>query len=124
MRYKVRPPESSINQKPKVAKEKIPINDIEMVGIPTEANKVISGKVTHNPNQEPLEEYLGKLLKKGETFYSASTFSKIKPGKVYEYSNIGAALCALVIESAANKPFNMAGNLLYYLDILFSQQAS
>lgn len=66
------------------------------------------GLYYQNPSKEwmPLDEYLGKLLKKDETFYSASTFSKIKPGKVYEYSNIGAALCALVIESAANKPFH------------------
>ncbi len=39
-------------------------------------------------------------------FYNSSTFSKRKPVEVYEYSNIGAALCALVIESASDRPFN------------------
>ncbi len=61
-----------------------------------------------NPSKDwiPLAEYLGKLLQKDEVFYNTSTFSDIKPGELYEYSNIGAALCAFVIESAANKSFN------------------
>lgn len=61
-----------------------------------------------NPSKNwmPLAEYLGNLLVKNKAFYNTSTFSKRKPGEVYEYSNIGAALCALVIESASNKPFN------------------
>ncbi|MFT5916249.1 MAG: CubicO group peptidase (beta-lactamase class C family) [Flammeovirgaceae bacterium] len=61
-----------------------------------------------NPAKDwiPLAEYLSKILKKEEAFYNASTFSKTKPGEVYEYSNIGTALCALVIESATGKPFN------------------
>lgn len=61
-----------------------------------------------NPSKDwmPLGEYLNKLLIKNKAFYNTSTFSKNKPGEVYEYSNIGAALCALVIESASNKPFN------------------
>jgi len=60
-----------------------------------------------NPSTDwiPLSQYLEKILQKNEEFYSASTFAKRKPGDFYEYSNIGAALCALLIESAAKKPF-------------------
>ncbi|GAA4895237.1 serine hydrolase domain-containing protein [Flaviramulus aquimarinus] len=66
------------------------------------------GLYYQNPSKNwiPLKEYLGKILQKDGLFYNASTFSKRKPGAVYEYSNIGAALCALVIESATKKPFN------------------
>lgn len=53
-----------------------------------------------------LAEYLPKILKKDGDFYSPSTFSERKPGELREYSNIGAALCALVIEYASHKPFN------------------
>ncbi len=61
-----------------------------------------------NPSKKwmPLAEYLSKILKEGEAFYNTSTFSKRKPGEEREYSNIGAALCALVIEYASNEPFN------------------
>lgn len=61
-----------------------------------------------NPSTDwmPLLDYLRSILKQGEPFYTASTFSKNKPGELYEYSNVGAALCALIIESASGKPFN------------------
>ncbi|SMG28845.1 CubicO group peptidase, beta-lactamase class C family [Marivirga sericea] len=61
-----------------------------------------------NPSDDwkPLDAYLKKILVNNEEFYDASTFAKRKPGTKYEYSNIGAALCALVIESAVKKPFD------------------
>lgn len=61
-----------------------------------------------NPSKEwlPLDAYLAKLLVKDSVFYNMSTFSNRKPGTLREYSNIGAALCALVVESASKKPFN------------------
>lgn len=61
-----------------------------------------------NPSKNwmSLAEYLRKVLKKDDAFYNVSTFAKRKPGVLREYSNIGAALCALVIEYATNTPFN------------------
>lgn len=61
-----------------------------------------------NPSKNwmSLAEYLSNILQKDEAFYSVSTFSKRKPGALREYSNVGAALCALVIEFATHKPFN------------------
>jgi len=66
------------------------------------------GLYYQNPSTDwiPLNEYLMKILNKDDEFYIASTFANRKPGDFYEYSNIGAALCALVIEYAAKKPFH------------------
>ncbi|WP_338815332.1 serine hydrolase domain-containing protein [Bernardetia sp. Wsw4-3y2] len=61
-----------------------------------------------NPSNNwiPLEEYLAKILVKGNELYDTATYANRKPNEIYEYSNIGAALCALVIESVAKKPFH------------------
>ena len=61
-----------------------------------------------NPSKEwvSLSKYLEKILDKNGELYDASTFANRKSGETYEYSNIGAALCAFVIECAAKKPFN------------------
>ncbi|MCF1192101.1 beta-lactamase family protein [Mangrovimonas sp. AS39] len=66
------------------------------------------GLYYQNPSEDwiPLSQYLEKLLDKGGALYDASTFANRKPGEVYEYSNIGTALCALVIEYASKQPFN------------------
>lgn len=66
------------------------------------------GTYYQNPSKDEvsLEAYLGKLLQKDGSFYDASSFANRKPGELREYSNIGAALCALVIESASKQPFN------------------
>ncbi|WP_375562100.1 serine hydrolase domain-containing protein [Bernardetia sp. OM2101] len=54
----------------------------------------------------PLSEFLEKILHKDSEWFKKETFANRKPGEFNEYSNIGAALCALVIESAAKTPFN------------------
>jgi len=66
------------------------------------------GLYYQNPSRKwmPLSKYLKELLNKNGEFYNVSSFSKRKPGEIYEYSNSGAALCALVIEYATNRPFN------------------
>jgi len=78
-------------------------DDIEL----TENLRERYGLYYQNPSTDwvPLNQYLEKVLQKGDEFYTASTFAERKPGSFYEYSNIGAALCALIIESAAKKPF-------------------
>lgn len=58
----------------------------------------------------PLAKYLQKILQRGEAFYVDSTFADRKPGDLREYSNIGAALCALVIESASQQKFDAFTN--------------
>lgn len=61
-----------------------------------------------NPSEKwiPLAQYLNNLLEVGQEFYNESSFSKNKPGEIREYSNIGAALCALVVESASKQSFD------------------
>ena len=61
-----------------------------------------------NPSKDwvSLSKYLEKILDKNGELYDTSTFANRKSGETYEYSNIGAALCAFVIECAAKKPFN------------------
>ena len=61
-----------------------------------------------NPSKNwmSLSQYLFNLLDKEGVFYTTSTYANRKPGLIYEYSNIGAALCALIVESVAKKPFN------------------
>lgn len=51
-----------------------------------------------------LEFMQNSLISTGK-WYSQKTFSSSKPGEVYEYSNIAATLCALVIESATRQDY-------------------
>lgn len=65
------------------------------------------GLYYQNPAEDwmPLADYLVKLLQAGEQWYEPTTYANWAPGDQFEYSNIGTALCALVVESAANMPF-------------------
>ncbi len=47
-----------------------------------------------------IEEYLKNMLDANGKWYSKDAFSKNQPGKIYEYSNVGASLAALVLEKA------------------------
>ena len=62
-----------------------------------------------NPSSDwvSLAAYMNKLLAKDGDLYHVSTFANRKPGDVFEYSNTGAALCALVIENAAKQELNL-----------------
>ncbi len=53
-----------------------------------------------------LADYMSKILKKDGEYYEAKTFANRKPGELFEYSNIGAALCGLIIEYASKQSFN------------------
>ncbi len=66
------------------------------------------GSYYQNPSNSwlPLADYLSNLLQEEGKFYSPTTFANRKAGEVHEYSNVGAALCALVIESATKKSFH------------------
>lgn len=61
-----------------------------------------------NPSKDwkPLETYLASHFDKSDAKYDTTTFANRKPGTVFDYSNVGAALCALVIESASGEPFD------------------
>ena len=54
----------------------------------------------------PLGEFLEKYLRRGGEYFSTANFINKKPGLIYEYSNVGAALAAYVIEKAAQMPYS------------------
>ena len=49
--------------------------------------------------------FMQNSLNSDGKWFSSAIFSKDKPGEKYEYSNIGAALCALIIESATGEDY-------------------
>lgn len=55
----------------------------------------------------PMAIYLAGYLKDTGPYYHEENYIKFKPGERYNYSNIGATLCALVIEQAVGVPFDL-----------------
>lgn len=53
-----------------------------------------------------LEDFLTNLLDAGGEWNSKEAFSKRKPGSIYEYSNVGASLAALVLEKAVGTSYD------------------
>lgn len=56
-------------------------------------------------NNIPLSDFMRNSLTEKGKWYSKNTFLNAKPGEKREYSNIAAALCALVIESATGQDY-------------------
>ncbi len=50
--------------------------------------------------------FLEHILNKNGTWYKKKNFIKKKPGEIFEYSNLGAGLAALVLQNAVNEPFH------------------
>ena len=50
--------------------------------------------------------YLKKVLPANGEWYKKDGFLKNKPGEIFEYSNVGATLAALVLEIATGKPYD------------------
>lgn len=50
-------------------------------------------------------DFLENILSKKGAWYKKKNFIKKKPGEIFEYSNIGAGLAALVLQNAVNQPF-------------------
>jgi CubicO group peptidase (beta-lactamase class C family) len=53
-----------------------------------------------------IEEFLNNILNSNGKWYSKEGFSKRRPGTIYEYSNIGATLAALVLEKATGVSYD------------------
>jgi CubicO group peptidase (beta-lactamase class C family) len=54
----------------------------------------------------PMDAFLKNILEKDAVWYKKDGFLKNKPGEIFEYSNIGATLVALVIEKATGKKYD------------------
>jgi CubicO group peptidase (beta-lactamase class C family) len=53
-----------------------------------------------------MEDFLKNVLTKNGKWFKPNTFSDHKPGEIYEYSNMGATLAALVLEKATGEKFD------------------
>ena len=53
-----------------------------------------------------MENFLINVLTENGKWYKPNTFSEYKPGQIYEYSNMGATLAALVLEKATGQKFD------------------
>lgn len=53
----------------------------------------------------PMQSFLKNVLAK-DGIWNKNSFSAQRPGQSYEYSNVGTALAALVIEQATGQPFD------------------
>lgn len=66
-----------------------------------------------------LADFLQKRFDKSGEWYNSDIYLNKRPNEVYEYSNIGSALCAYVIELATGIPYNdfTRQNILKPLDM-------
>ena len=53
-----------------------------------------------------IDQFLQNILVQGGTCNTKETYSNYKPGSIYEYSNIGTTLAALVLEKATGERFD------------------
>ncbi|MGD1945067.1 MAG: serine hydrolase domain-containing protein [Croceivirga sp.] len=53
-----------------------------------------------------LETYLENFLSSEGSWFKKKNFLKVKPGSTYEYTNVGAALAAYVLEQATGVPYD------------------
>jgi CubicO group peptidase (beta-lactamase class C family) len=51
-------------------------------------------------------DFLENIVSEKGVWYKKKSFIKKKPGEIFEYSNIGAGLAALVLQNAVNEPFH------------------
>jgi len=61
-------------------------------------------KMSTHP-QMPMSDFFQKVLTKEGSLYTKKNFNKPAPGEKYQYSNIGAALAAYVVELATGEKF-------------------
>ena len=72
-------------------------------------NKVPEGMyVEINPPEShiSMKNYLEKVLVKNGDWYKKDGFLNNKPGEVFEYSNVGATLAAVVLAEATGEPYD------------------
>lgn len=73
------------------------------------ANLGFDDMQTFNPVDSiiSIEEFLQNVLVQGGKWNTKDTYSKYKPGAMYEYSNIGTTLAAFVLEKATGERFDV-----------------
>lgn len=69
-------------------------------------NVSVFGYMKPPDSKTPFGDFLKSLLADKGQLYTPNNFSKEKPGQKFSYSNLGATLCALVIEYATKTPYD------------------
>ncbi|WP_124979700.1 serine hydrolase domain-containing protein [Nonlabens xiamenensis] len=61
-----------------------------------------------NPSEHfaKMDQYLKSYLQTNGGYFQADNYSEFRPGERYIYSNVGATLCALIIERATGQAYN------------------
>lgn len=54
----------------------------------------------------PMEKYLKGYLEVNGAYYQNDNYINFKPGERHNYSNIGATLCAFIVQKATGQPFD------------------
>lgn len=70
-------------------------------------NTNIKSEKFNSPDSKiPMIDFLKKILIKGGELYKKEGFLENKPGEIFEYSNIGATLAAVILEIATGEKFD------------------
>ncbi len=70
-----------------------------------------------------MDEYLFKVLSVNGEFYSINGFLNSKPGEKFEYTNIGSALAAFILERAMGESFEVFTSKYIFTNLKMSQTA-
>ena len=69
-------------------------------------NKNIPQSFNPNDTKISLSEFLKNYFSNDGKWFNKNTFTKNKPGQLFEYSNVGASLAAYIIEIASKKSYS------------------
>jgi CubicO group peptidase (beta-lactamase class C family) len=70
--------------------------------------KIDIGECRFSPpsTEVSMEDFLVNVLTENGKWFKPNTFTEYKPGQIFEYSNMGTTLAALVLEKATGEKFN------------------
>ncbi|WP_340199996.1 serine hydrolase domain-containing protein [Ascidiimonas sp. W6] len=68
--------------------------------------KEVSENFNPPENKISIEDFLKNVLSEDGKWYTKESFLKKKPGALFEYSNVGATLAALVLEGATGESYH------------------
>lgn len=80
----------------------------DTVNLSSNVNIDISPTQFNPPSSKiSIEDFLTQVLSESGKWYSKDVFTENKPGEIFNYSNIGATLAALVLEKATGIPYDV-----------------
>ena len=98
----------------KVKNPHFPNSNIKIKDLATHTSGLLDNETiylkTYSVGEKPkesLDDFLKEYYAEDGKYYSENNFAKTEPGKMYNYSNIGAALTAHIVEFKSNTPFDV-----------------